>query len=457
MVSGWGRSLSSHSEVVKISSSRVLHDIVATRPIRGVTARGLGRSYGDAAINSGGTVAEIPETFHSDSSSQFLDIDSENKRARINAGVSIEQMLRSLVPAGFFVPVTPGTRFVTLGGAIAADIHGKNHHVDGTFGRHVSSMNVMLSNGDVISLDREVTSDWFWATVGGMGLTGVVLDAVVDLIPITTNKITVTTQRARNIDELFQLMSDADADNTYRYSVAWVDMLSRGDSFGRGVLTRGDHASIAQVQDNGGQPVLTYDPKTKVAIPKHFPSGVLNLGSIKAFNEVWYRKAPKTPVENLESMTGFFHPLDGVRQWNRMYGPKGFLQYQCVVPMAATHVLREIMTTMQEARIPSFLAVLKRMGPSNPGFLSFPMEGWTLAVDIAVGSTQLASVLRVIDEKVIDAGGRHYLAKDAHMSPRTMAAGYPQLDKWRDIQKEMDPQGMWTSDLARRLRLLGEQ
>lgn len=452
-VFGWGRSLSSESDVVHVSSQQAAAQLLERNHSRGITPRGLGRSYGDAAINSGGTVAVLEEAICSKDARQSIEIDSVNGLARIGAGVSIEQMLRALVPAGFFVPVTPGTRFVTLGGAVAADIHGKNHHRDGTWGQHVQSMNVLLSSGDIISLERETNPDWFWATVGGMGLTGVVLDATIDLIPIATSRIEVTTTRFSHIDEVLSLLSDTDLDDRYRYSVAWIDMLSRGESFGRGVLTRGDHS---QANDGAQGHTLSYDPQSRIGVPRCFPNGVLNIATIKAFNELWYRKTSMNTTTTSESITSFFHPLDAVRNWNRMYGSRGFLQHQCVVPMTAKDVIKEIIAMMQSAKLPTFLAVLKRMGAQNPGMLSFPMEGWTLAVDIAIGSHRIESVLRDIDEVVIAAGGRHYLAKDAHMSRSALLHGYPQMDVWQDVQRQMDPVGLWTSDLARRLQLVGD-
>jgi decaprenylphospho-beta-D-ribofuranose 2-oxidase len=454
-VSGWGRAIGSSSDVSHVQSVADLKHILSGTTPRGVTLRGLGRSYGDAAINSGGVVAILGDTPRGAQTLSDIEIDTSRRLARVGAGVSIEQMLQAFMPAGFFVPVTPGTRHVTLGGAVAADIHGKNHHTDGTFGNHISSMSVMLSHGEIVELTPTHNTDWFWATVGGMGLTGVVLEAVIDLIPITNNMISVTTQRTEHIDELFTIMSDSSTDDSFRYSVAWVDMMSKGDAFGRGVLTRGNHASVEAVHDYGDLPSLAYRPRTRLGVPSWFPNGVLNAATIKTFNELWFRKAPAFPTETVENVTGFFHPLDGVRHWNRMYGSRGFLQYQCVVPLNTSDVLKEIMTMMQKARVPSFLAVLKRMGPANPGPLSFPMEGWTLAVDIAVGSSRLSEVLPEIDETVIAAGGRHYLAKDSHMSHSTLVRGYPHLGRWKAVRNEMDPNEKWTSDLARRLQLVG--
>lgn len=458
-VHGWGRALSSFSDVNEVSDIEALRQILLgeqskTLRSRGVTMRGLGRSYGDAALNSGGVVAVCAPDLHSHPGRPLVEIDSSSGRAFISAGSSIEQFLRVCVPQGFFVPVTPGTRHVSVGGAIAADIHGKNHHCDGTFGNHVSSMTVLLSNGETVALDPVSTPDWFWATVGGMGLTGVVIDATIDLIPIRSNLIEVTTQRTAHIDDLFSIMSDVESDDQFRYSVAWVDMLAKGTSFGRGVLTRGNHVTADDDIVSTNTSSLLYDPNTRLSVPRGIPNGVLNTATIKVFNEMWYRKAPTSATVTHESITSFFHPLDGVRHWNRMYGSRGFLQYQCVVPLGAQEALKEVIAKMQQAKLPAFLAVLKRMGPSNNGLLSFPLEGWTLAVDIAVGSSMLASVLFEIDMLVLAAGGRHYLAKDAHMAPASVERGYPELQKWRSVQQEMDPLGIWTSDLARRLQLL---
>jgi decaprenylphospho-beta-D-ribofuranose 2-oxidase len=355
------------------------------------------------------------------------------------------------VPRGWFVPVTPGTRFVTVGGAVASDIHGKNHHIDGSFGQHVLSMTVMLSSGEVVEISPESHPAWFWATIGGMGLTGIVLRVSLQMLSIQSSRVRVETERLGNFDAVCAAMSGDGEDDSYRYSVCWVDLLATGSSMGRGVLTRGDHATAAEVDNDDP---LAYDPRLKVSAPGWVPNGLLNKFSIKAFNEAWFRKAPSERHVGIESIPAFFHPLDGVNKWNRLYGRQGFIQYQFIVPLDRTDVLRKVIETFSAAGVASFLAVLKRMGPQNLAPLSFPTEGWTLTLDMAAGIKGLAELLATVDAMVLDAGGRHYLAKDSHVSPSAVRRGYPRLDEWMSTREEMDPQGMWRSDLARRLGLV---
>jgi decaprenylphospho-beta-D-ribofuranose 2-oxidase len=369
----------------------------------------------------------------------------------VAASVSLDSILRMCVPRGWFVPVTPGTRFVTVGGAVASDIHGKNHHIDGSFGQHVLSMTVMLSSGEIVELSPETHPAWFWATIGGMGLTGIVLRVSLQMLNIHSSKVRVETERLANFDAVCEAMSSDGEDDTYRYSVCWVDLLATGSSMGRGVLTRGDHASAAEVESDDP---LAYDPRLKVSAPGWVPNGLLNKFSIKAFNEAWFRKASSQRHIGLESIPAFFHPLDGVNKWNRLYGTQGFIQYQFIVPLDRTDVLRRVIETFSAAGVASFLAVLKRMGPQNLAPLSFPTEGWTLTLDMAAGIKGLAELLASVDAMVLDAGGRHYLAKDSHVSPSAVRRGYPRLEEWMSTREAMDPQGLWRSDLARRLGLV---
>ena len=389
------------------------------------------------------------------SAAEFV-LDDTTGVLEVAAGVSLDEVLRRSVPRGWFVPVTPGTRFVTVGGAIASDIHGKNHHVDGSFGQHVSWMDVLLSSGDTVRLSPQDNPAWFWATVGGMGLTGIVLRAAIRMLPVETSLVTVETRRLPDFDAVCDAMADPEDDDAWRYSVCWVDLLARGTSLGRGVLTRGNHAPLAALDDRRGRgsPALDYDPKVLLAAPPWVPNGLLNRFSIKAFNEAWYRKAPGKPHVGLESIPAFFHPLDGVRNWNTMYGRQGFIQYQFIVPLDRTEVLRSVIERFSSAGVASFLAVLKRMGPQNPAPMSFPTEGWTLTLDMAAGAPGLASLLADVDETVLDAGGRHYLAKDSHVSPVAVRRGYPRFMEWSTVRDEMDPRGLWRSDLARRLALV---
>lgn len=448
-LSGWGRTAWTVADVVKTTDPDVIRSSVATAGERGAIARGLGRSYGAAAQNAGGRVVEL--TSEHDPMGVDAILDPLSGLLDVASSVSIDSILRLCVPRGWFIPVTPGTRFVTIGGAIASDVHGKNHHFDGSFGQHVRSLTLMLASGEVVELSPQSHPEWFWATVGGMGLTGIILRASVAMLPIESSRVRVETERLANFDAVCDAMSSDGGDSDYRYSVCWVDLLATGSSMGRGVLTRGDHASVGDVK---GDDPLAYDPRLKVSAPGWVPNGLLNKFTIKAFNEAWYRKAPAKRHVGIESIPAFFHPLDGVNKWNRLYGPQGFLQYQFIVPLERTDVLRKVIENFSEAGVASFLAVLKRMGPQNLAPLSFPTEGWTLTLDMAAGISGLPDLLARVDGMVLDAGGRHYLAKDSHVAPSAVRRGYPRFDEWMNTRDEMDPTGVWRSDLARRLGLV---
>jgi len=431
--------------VVDASGLDTIRAAIDESNARGVIARGLGRSYGAPAQNAGGTVLLM--TDHGDCS---IVLDRMTGLVTADARVSLERLMTELVPQGWFVPVTPGTRQVTVGGAIASDIHGKNHHVDGSFGDHVVKITLLTSEGDVRVLTPTESSSEFWATVGGMGLTGVILNATFKMIPITTSRMRVETSRAENLSALMAAMQD---DRNYRYSVAWIDLVAKGTRMGRGVLTRGDHASLSDLKSVDESSALEFNPKALLSAPPIFPTGMLNKWTVSAFNELWFRKAPTRVHESIETIGAFFHPLDGVRQWNRLYGRSGFVQYQFVIPFGAEDTLEAIVQKLSAENCASFLAVLKYFGKANPGPLSFPMEGWTLALDVPAHGGRMAAVFAEVDELVLRAGGRHYLAKDAHIRPDAVVRGYPRLQEWREVQQRMDPRRMWQSDLARRLRL----
>ena len=451
-LSGWGRTAWTVADLFHTNDVHEMQGIIDGSGPRGVIARGLGRSYGAAAQNAGGNVIEITAEGDPNGIDAFLD--SATGELDVASSVSLDSILRMSVPRGWFVPVTPGTRFVTVGGAIASDVHGKNHHFDGSFGQHVSSITLMLATGEIVEMTPQSHPEWFWATVGGMGLTGIILRAKVRMLRIESSRVRVETERLVNFDAVCEAMSSDGADNDYRYSVCWIDLLATGSSMGRGVLTRGEHASVADVKHDD---VLAYDPRLKVPAPGWVPNGLLNKWSIKAFNEVWYRKAPATRHVSIESIPQFFHPLDGVHQWNRLYGKQGFIQYQFIVPLDRIDVLRAVIETFSSAGVASFLAVLKRMGAQNLAPMSFPTEGWTLTLDMAAGIKGLPELLAKVDNMVLDAGGRHYLAKDSHVSPMAVRRGYPRLDEWMQTRDSMDPHGLWRSDLARRLGLVSAQ
>lgn len=449
---GWGRTATTRTRLAQIDS--VADVVSALRGAssrgasgRGVVARGLGRSYGDAAQNAGGTTLDLT---HLD---QILQVDAAGEVPTVTAqsGVSIDTLMKALLPFGLWVPVLPGTRQVTIGGAIAADVHGKNHHTQGSFGNHVRSLDLLTADGELRTLTPDGDDpDLFWATVGGMGLTGVIVQATVAVQRTETAYFSVDTQRCDDLDDLMATMSNGD--ENYTYSVAWFDAVTRGKHLGRAVLTRGNKAKVADLP-----PKLRAEPLKFVApsfgtIPEVFPNRMVNKLTAKAFSEMWFRKAPKNRVGEIQNITTFFHPLDIVAEWNRVYGPKGFLQYQFAVPFSEHETFRRCVHLIVESGHLSCLNVLKRFGPGNPAPLSFPMPGWTLTVDLPI-EDGLDRLCNTLDEQVVAAGGRCYLAKDSRLGADTFRQMYPRLDDWLAVRRRVDPQHLFTSDLSRRLHL----
>jgi decaprenylphospho-beta-D-ribofuranose 2-oxidase len=441
LLTGWGRTAPSRATVVRPADvAAIAAELVSPSP-RGVLPRGLGRSYGDVAQNGGGIVLDMTglagvEVF-----------DDRVGTITALAGTSLDTILRIIVPRGWFLPVTPGTRFVTLGGAIANDVHGKNHHVDGGIGDHVSAFDLVTADG----IERSVTStsdpETFAATVGGMGLTGVITRATLRLLPIETSRVRVDTERAADLDDLMARMTSGD--DRYRYSVAWVDGLARGRALGRSVLTRGDHATLEELGDRWSGDALAFDPRTLPSVPAVMPNVVTPI-TARVFNELWFRKAPLHELGRIVPMAPFFYPLDAVGDWNRLYGSRGFVQYQFVVRFGEESTVRDAIERLAASGSASFLAVLKRFGPGR-GMLSFPIEGWTLALDIPARRGHLSELLDGLDHRVADAGGRVYLAKDARLDPGLLAAMYPELAQAEAIRSALDPANVFRSDLARRL------
>jgi len=437
-LSGWGRTSPALTEVVEPAGLEVGAAIAGTP----VVARGLGRGYGDCAVAGGGTTL---------STRAMRSIAIRDGVLEAEAGASLEEVMKAAIPQGWFVPVTPGTRFVSVGGAIASDIHGKNHHRDGTFGAHVEELELVLASGERRVVSPQHDARLFWATVGGMGLTGVITRARVRMMPVETSLMATVSHRVRNIDDLMAAM--VRADDEYRYSVAWVDTLATKKSLGRAVLSLGDHARASDLSAKQRQNPLHYEPAQRVSAPSFVPNGVLNPLTVRAFNEAWYRKAPGKPKHSIDTISAFFHPLDGVGDWNRIYGRDGFVQYQFVVPDSAASLIPKVLECFADERVPAFLTVLKRFGEQNAGMLSFPSRGWTLAVDIPAGVDDLDDTLDELDDDVVGAGGRIYLAKDSRMHPRHLAAMYPRLDEFRAVRREVDPSGVFGSNLSRRLGL----
>jgi decaprenylphospho-beta-D-ribofuranose 2-oxidase len=443
-LAGWGRTSPSVANLVLAGGEVDVRSAVRDAGTRGVLARGLGRSYGDSAQNGGGTVVDMTGL------ARILSIDTTTGHVVTEAGVSLDTLVRVLLPLGLFVPVLPGTRQVTVGGAIAADIHGKNHHVKGSFGNHVAAMDLLLADGSVRTLTPHGAPELFWATVGGMGLTGIILRATVVATPVDSAYFVVDTERTRDLDHLMaRLQAD---DDEYDYSVAWIDLVARGTAMGRSVLTRGWSARADQLpQRLRGRP-HHFTPRSLFTAPDIFPSGLLNQATIAAFNEAYYRKTPREQRGGIQSIGQFFHPLDVVKHWNRIYGHRGFLQYQFVVPFGAEDAMRRAVERLSTAGAASFLAVLKRFGPGNPGLLSFPTPGWTLALDIPV-APGLGRLLDELDDLVLSAGGRLYLAKDSRATAETVHQMYPRIDEWRAARDQVDSIQVFTSDQAKRLSL----
>ena len=439
ILSGWGLVPSSTTSVVPINALSG-HWAIAKKET--VIARGLGRGYGDCAVNGRG----ITVLTHSSGRLKL-----EDGVLEVSSGVSIDEVLRFCVPLGYFIPVTPGTKFVTIGGAIAADVHGKNHHKDGSFGSFVIELDLMIADGSIQRISPSNNSRLFWATVGGMGLTGVILNAKVQLTSIKTSKILGKNIVCKNLDELMNEM--VLADDYAKYSVAWVDTLARGKNLGRSILSIGEHAAETDLGRKLRKAPLQYSSKQLISFPKIAFSGVINRFTVRLFNALWFYKAKLTKKKKLVSFDSFFYPLDGVRNWNYVYSNGGFVQYQFSVPDDASNLVKFVLDKLSEQKIPSFLSVLKRFGENGNGLISFPSKGWTLAVDIPTGVIGLGELLDELDVKLVGAGGRIYLAKDSRMNPNLIESMYPLLNEFRKVKNEIDPDNLFQSNLSRRLGL----
>ena len=452
MLTGWGRTAPSMARVISPRTSEGVLEALSYKALGSldsattsrVIPRGLGRSYGDAAQCAGGTVIDMVGF------GSIGPLDPHTALVTVGGGVSLEDLIRHFLPTGWFVPVTPGTRQVTVGGAIAADIHGKNHHVDGSFCRHVMSI-TLATPGGVFIVDQSSDPELFWGTAGGMGLTGIVTEATLQMRPVETSWMVVDTTRLNNLDDVMAEMEQTD--EKFRYSVAWVDCMASGRHMGRSVLTRGDHAPISALEPR--QLARSHVPpqSARIAIPISAPKGLLNSATVSAFNAMWFHKAPRHEVGAVHPLGSFFHPLDGLADWNRLYGRRGFVQYQFVVGFDQSEVVREAVERISSTRAASFFAVLKRFGPGDPGPLSFPMAGWTLALDFPIGPPDLPPLLAGLDELVAAAGGRVYLAKDSRLDPKMIPRMYPRIRELDAVRRRVDPEGVMCSDLSRRLEL----
>ncbi|MCS4142551.1 FAD/FMN-containing dehydrogenase [Salinibacter ruber] len=407
-------------------------------------ARGAGRSYGDAALLNGDG-----DTVLMDRLNRMLSFDSDTGVLRAEAGVRLREILEVFVPRGWFLPVTPGTKEVTLGGAVAFDIHGKNHHRDGGISNFVREIELLTADGKTVTCSPEQNKKLFCATVSGAGLTGIITEVALELRPIETAYVAERTLKADDLGDAFALFEEHEPN--YLYSVAWIDCLASGSSMGRSHLMFGRHATPDDLTSKQRQDPLGYEPDHLASLPFDLPEGVLNEHTVKAFNKLYYARQRKRDKRAVVGIDPFFYPLDAIGDWNRMYGESGFVQFQCVLPMEESYDgLKEILAEVQESGLASFLAVLKRMGPPDGGLLTFPMRGYTLALDIP-RREGLEDLLLDLHETVARRGGRVYLAKDAYLRPDTFREMYPALEEWLEVKRRIDPENQFTSAQARRL------
>ena len=448
-LTGWGRTAPTVAQVLSTPDPEVIVKAVARaaeHPDRGVLARGLGRSYGDNAQNGGGLVIDM-NALH-----RIHSINTDDALVDVDAGVNLDQLMRAALPLGLWVPVLPGTRQVTIGGAIACDIHGKNHHSAGSFGNHVRSMDLLTADGQV----RTITptgpgSDLFWATVGGNGLTGIILRATIAMTPTETAYFIADGDVTHSLDETIAFHSDGTEDN-YTYSSAWFDAISAPPKLGRAAISRGSLATLDQLPAKLQKNPLKFDAPQLLTLPDIFPNGLANKYTFMPIGELWYRKSG-TYRGKVQNLTQFYHPLDMFGEWNRAYGSDGFSQYQFVVPTDAVEEFKAILVDIQRSGFYSFLNVFKLFGPGNKAPLSFPIPGWNVCVDFPI-KPGLNEFLNGLDQRVLEFGGRLYTAKDSRTTAETFHAMYPRIDEWIALRRKVDPDGVFASDMARRLELL---
>ncbi|WP_263147288.1 FAD-binding oxidoreductase [Pseudomonas sp. RIT-PI-AD] len=430
-IHGWGRYPSVDARLdTPLTASRLKALVTGAESL---IPRGMGRSYGDSAL--AGHILSTRALHH------LLAFDESSGLLCCEAGATLAELLEVFVPRGWFLPVTPGTKFVSVGGAIASDVHGKNHHLDGCFSAFVESLDLLLADGSRVSCSRSERSELFHATCGGMGLTGVILAASLRLRRVESAYIHQTTYKAENLEAALDLFEAHHADT---YSVAWIDCLASGPALGRSLLMVGDHARDRD---------LRLPRQRTLSVPFDTPAALLNRHSVQAFNALYYNRVRHAVSQQRVSYDSFFYPLDGIHHWNRLYGRKGFLQYQFVIPKSAgIEGLRSILGRIAESRRGSFLAVLKAFGPANDNLLSFPLEGYTLALDFK-WEAGLFALLDELDERVLEQGGRLYLAKDARMSEATFKRSYPLWERLQTVREQYGARGTFNSLQARRLGL----
>jgi decaprenylphospho-beta-D-ribofuranose 2-oxidase len=448
LLSGWGRYPASRTAVAR--PERRLEVADAFRQLQDTPgsfiARGSGLAYGDAALNAGGRVIAMNRL------NRFFAFDLVNGLITCEAGVTLGEILDVCMPQGWFLAVTPGTARATVGGCLACDVHGKNHHMIGSFSQHVVSATILLGNSEVVTCGPDRQNDLFWATAGGMGLTGIILDATLRLQRIETAYIVARNIVTHDLEQTFRQIEET-ADATY--SVAWLDGVGRGSRLGRGVVMLGEHATLPDLPAERRAAPLAASRRRPRSLPFGLPSGILGRPLAFAFNETiyrCYRAAGAAPT--LVEAHQYFYPLDAFDNWNRLFGSRGFLEYQVVLPpQLAFDGIKQMLEILDRAGAVSFFTSVKRLGENSPGHLSFPAPGYAFSFDVPAGDKAILSLLDRCDEVTVAAGGRVYLAKDARVGASTFAAMYPKRNKWREIVHHFDPTGVLASDMSRRLEL----
>jgi len=427
----WGNHPKIESRAFSFDNEATLKHIVSEH--NELIAYGNGRSYGDSALSKN-IIRVRPYNY-------FLSFDEDKGLLHIQAGVLLSEILDVFVPRGWFLKITPGTKLITAGGAIASDVHGKNHHKEGCFSECVEMFTLMLPDGSINKCSKNENSELFRATCGGMGLTGVILDAKIVLKKIRSQYIIQKTIKTKNLAETFTAFEDS---RHIPYSVAWIDCLAKGSNTGRCLLMAGDF------NDDGN---LEYRSAKKIHIPFYFPQFILNSASVKAFNFLYYEKAREKISEQKVGIDTFFYPLDAIGNWNRMYGKRGFTQYQFILPKETSFEgMNAVLKKISESGRGSFLAVLKLYGQENDNYLSFPLEGYSLALDFKI-EKGLFEFLDKLDEIVLKYGGRIYLAKDVRVSRKAVEQGYPKIGRFRAVRKEYKMDDKFSSLQSRRLGL----
>lgn len=436
-VANWGNYPYSESYFNEFHNSAEAEEYLGQNPT--LILRGAGLSYGDASLSK--------NILSSQRFNRILTFDPQLGVITAECGATLDEILKVIVPQGWFLPVTPGTKFITVGGAVAGDVHGKNHHSEGSFCRYVTKLTVMLANGEMQVCDRDNNSLLFKTICGGLGLSAAILTVQFRLKAIESSFIKQENIIVNNLDEMLAKLQDFESST---YSVSWIDCLAKGKSLGRGVIMLGEHAMAEEVR--GNKKLLTHR-QPRFNVPFFFPSFLLNSTSVRAFNFLVFNKYKLSAKKSFVHYDPYFYPLDFVRNWNKLYGKRGFLQYQFVIPFqGANQGLRLILNEISKSGLASFLAVLKALGEGE-STLSFPMQGFTLALDFPI-TDKIFPFLDKLDKMVVDLGGRIYLVKDARMTPETYRKGYPNADIFRENVIRFDPTHKFTSLLSQRLEMI---